>query len=93
MLLQVPTSAINLELMQYGVLGLAALLLGYFAWTSYKRLIDKNDKLEEKVEELQYRMNELLIEERDRMGKIIEENTRAIHDLRQIIVTTLLQQR
>jgi hypothetical protein len=38
-------------------------------------------------------MNELLIEERDRMGKIIEENTRAIHDLRQIIVTTLLQQR
>ena len=36
-------------------------------------------------------MTGLLLEERDRMGKIVEENTRAINDLRAIIVNTLIQ--
>ena len=79
------------QLLQYGVLGLVAFLLGYFAWVSYKRLLDKNDALEKKVDALQEEMTELLIEERDRMAKIIEDNTRAINDLRSIVVNTLLQ--
>ena len=91
LLQNVYTPQIQTQLLQYGVLGLVAFLLGYFAWVSYKRLLDKNDALEKKVDALQEEMTELLIEERDRMAKIIEDNTRAINDLRSIVVNTLLQ--
>ena len=40
-------------LLQYGVLGLLAFLLGYFAWMQYQRLVKKNDALEEKIDKLQ----------------------------------------
>jgi len=76
--------------LQYGVLGIVAFVLGYFAWTSYKKLVDRNDNLERKVDALQLEVRELLVEERDRMSRIIEENTKAITELRNIIVSALL---
>jgi len=90
-LLQLNQTAIQSTVLQYGILGIVAILLGYFAWNSYDRLLKRNDALEKKVDALQEEMTGLLIEERDRMGKIVEENTRAINDLRAIIVNTLLQ--
>ena len=90
-LLQINPYTIQATVLQYGILGIVAILLGYFAWSSYKRLIDRNDALEKKVDALQDEMTGLLLEERDRMGKIVEENTRAINDLRAIIVNTLIQ--
>ena len=90
-LLQVNPYTIQSTVLQYGILGIVAILLGYFAWNSWKRLLDRNDALEKKVDALQEEMTGLLIEERDRMGKIVEENTRAINDLRAIIVNTLIQ--
>lgn len=90
-LLQINPYTIQTTVLQYGILGIVAVLLGYFAWSSYKRLIDRNDALEKKVDALQDEMTGLLLEERDRMGKIVEENTRAINDLRAIIVNTLIQ--
>ena len=89
--LQINPYTIQTTVLQYGILGIVAVLLGYFAWSSYKRLIDRNDALEKKVDALQDEMTGLLLEERDRMGKIVEENTRAINDLRAIIVNTLIQ--
>ena len=91
MILQINQPAVQNSLLQYGILGIVALVLGYFAWDSYKRLVERNDALEIKVDALQAEMTSLLIEERDRMSKIIEENTRAINDLRSIVVSTLLQ--
>ena len=91
MILQINQPAVQTSLLQYGILGIVALVLGYFAWDSYKRLVERNDALEIKVDALQAEMTSLLIEERDRMSKIIEENTRAINDLRSIVVSTLLQ--
>lgn len=91
MLLQLNTPAIQGTLLQYGILGIVALTLGYLFWNSYNRMIVRNDALEKKVDALQDEMTGLLIEERDRMAKIIEENTRAINDLRTIIVSTLIQ--
>lgn len=90
MILQINQPAVQNGLLQYGILGIVALVLGYFAWDSYKRLVERNDALEKKVDALQEEMTSLLIEERDRMSKIIEENTRAINDLRSIVVSTLL---
>ena len=93
LLLQINPQTIQSQVAEYGILGLLAFLLGYFAWSSYKRLVEKNDALEKKVDALQEEMNSLLVEERDKMAKIIEDNTRAINDLRSIVVNTLLHLR
>jgi mannitol-1-phosphate/altronate dehydrogenase len=76
--------------LQYGVLGAVALLLGFFAWTQYKRLVEKNDKLEQKVDRLQQEMMEILVEERDRMSKLITDNTIALQELQKTIVTYIV---
>lgn len=91
MLLQLNTPVIQGTLIQYGILGIVALALGYLFWNSYNRMLVRNDALEMKVDGLQDEMTGLLIEERDRMAKIIEDNTRAINDLRTIVVSTLIQ--
>lgn len=90
-LLQIDPSTIQSQFVQFGVLGIISFLLGYFAWHSYKRLADKNDALELKVDRMQAEMTRLLIDERDRMSEIISENTKAIHDLRSIIINSLIQ--
>ena len=88
--LQIISSPIQSAFVQYGVLGIAAFLLGYFAWNSYKKLVDRNDALEKKVDNLQLEVRALLVEERDKMSRIVEENTKAITELRQIIVSALI---
>jgi hypothetical protein len=92
LLLNTQPSTIQSVLMEYGILGLLVFVLGYFAWNSYRKLVDRNDALEAKVDALQTEVRELLVEERDRMGKIVEENTKAINELRHIIVNALLVQ-
>ena len=88
--LQIVSNPIQSAFVQYGVLGITAFLLGYFAWNSYKKLVDRNDALEKKVDNLQLEVRALLVEERDRMSRIVEENTKAINELRQIIVSALI---
>lgn len=72
-------------LLQYGVLGILAFLLGYFAWMQYQRLVKKNDALEEKVDKLQEEMMTILVEERDRLAELIRENTLALNELQKTI--------
>ena len=85
-LLQVAeTAGIREYLLQYGVLGLLAFILGYFAWMQYQRLVKKNDDLEIKVDKLQEEMMNLLVEERDRLADLIKENTEAMRDLQKTI--------
>lgn len=72
-------------LLQYGVLGLLAFVLGYFAWIQYQRLVKKNDDLEAKVDKLQEEMMGLLVEERDRLAQLIRENTSALQELQKTI--------
>ena len=91
--LDIQESAINSTILQYGILGVVALLLGYFAWIQYKRLVVKNDKLEEKVDRLQQEMVQILVEERDRMSKLISENTQALNDLQRVITEYIIKQK
>ena len=85
------TDSIQEYLLQYGVLGLLAFLLGYFAWTQYQRLVKKNDDLEAKVDKLQEEMMLLLVEERDRLSQLIRENTQALADLQKTIVKYIVK--
>jgi len=86
-------SFIDHTFLQYGILGAVALLLGYFAWIQYSRLAFKNDKLEEKVDKLQQEMIEILVEERDRMSKLITDNTQALVDLQRVITEYMIKQK
>jgi len=90
--LQVQTETITSSFMQYGLLGIIALTLSYFAWSQYQRLLEKNDKLEEKVDKLQDEMMAILVEERDRMSKLITDNTIALQELQKTIVTFIVSQ-
>ena len=78
-------------LLQYGVLGLVAFILGYFAWIQYQRLIKKNDDLEEKVDKLQEQMMLLLVEERDRLSDLIRENTQVLAELQKTILKYIVK--
>ena len=90
--LQVQTETITSSFMQYGLLGIIALTLSYFAWSQYQRLLEKNDKLEEKVDKLQDEMMAILVEERDRKSKLITDNTIALQELQKTIVTFIVSQ-
>jgi len=92
-LLDIQPETINTSFLQYGILGVIALVLGYFAWTQYQRLVEKNDKLEEKVDKLQEEMMQILVEERDRMSKLISDNTSALQELQKTIVTYIVSQK
>jgi flagellar motility protein MotE (MotC chaperone) len=92
MLLQILNdNTIQSNLMQYGILGLLAFLLGYFAWMQYQRLVAKNDALEQKVDRMQEEMMQLLVEERDRLADLIKENTEVLNSLQKTIFTYMIK--
>lgn len=91
-LLEQPTvDLIQSSAMQYGILGMLAFLLGYFAWMQYQRLVLKNDALEQKVDKLQEEMMQMLAEERDRMAKLIQDNTEALNSLQKTIFKYMIK--
>jgi hypothetical protein len=81
----VDVNSLQFGLMQYGILGILAFLLGYFAWQQYLRLVKKNEELEAKVDKLQEDIMKLLIEERDRLDVLIRDNTAALQELQKMI--------
>lgn len=85
-----PVESIQTYLLQYGLLGVISIVLAYIAWSQYQKLVERNEALEEKVDGLQEEMNNLLIEERDRMSKLVEENTKALSELHRTIMTFML---
>lgn len=93
-LLQVSESEhIREYFLQYGVLGIMAFVLGYFAWMQYQRLAKKNDELEQKVDRLQEEMMSILVEERDRLADLIRENTLALNELQKTIFKYMVKNR
>jgi hypothetical protein len=81
------------HLFEYGVLGALALLLGYFAWNSYKRLEKKNDELEKKIDILQEDMLSIVSSERDRMAELVQKNTQALNELSRIILEYIVEKK
>jgi hypothetical protein len=82
---QINDSFVQSHLMEYGILGFLAFILGYFAWIQYKRLVKKNDDLEVKIDRLQIEMMGLLVDERDRLAELIRDNTAALQELQKTI--------
>lgn len=73
------------SLTEYGILGIAVLVLGYVTYNQWKGLVKKNKELEAKIDTLQTDMKNYL--ERDRMLLLqaIDHNTEAFNSLKDII--------
>jgi len=76
--------------LQYGILGVITVVLAYVAFQQYQKRIERNDMLEQKIDKVQKEMNDLLIEERDRMMKLIEDNTKALNELQRTILNFMI---
>lgn len=90
-LLEINSENLMSIVLQYGILGVAAVLLTYFAWLQWQRLVKKNDELEAKVDRLQDDMMQLLVEERDRMAELVNANTLALNELRKTILEYIIK--
>jgi hypothetical protein len=92
MLLQaIPTDQIQNMSLQYGVVGALALILGYFAWNQYTRLLKKNDELEEKIDRLQDEMMGLIVEQKDQLVELVQANTAALKDLQKLVLEYVIR--
>jgi predicted PurR-regulated permease PerM len=89
----VDSASVGSAFMQYGILGVLAFLLGYFAWQQYLRLVKKNEQLEEKIDKLQQQMMEILVEERDRLDTLIRDNTTALTELQKTIYKYMMNKK
>lgn len=85
-LLQTQPFGVFETLTQYGALGVITLGLGAALWSLLKRQIASEDRLKVKVEELQKEMNDYIRNDQNNMKQTIDNNTRALSDLRDLII-------
>jgi 3-mercaptopyruvate sulfurtransferase SseA len=85
-LLQVQSFGVFETLTQYGALGVITLGLGYVVWALLKRQIASEDRLKSKVEDLQKEMNDYIKTDLQKVTTALENNTKAMIDLRDIII-------
>lgn len=85
-LLQAQSFGVFETLAQYGALGIITLGLGAALWFLLKRQIASEDRLKIKVEELQKEMTDYVRNDQNHMKQTIDNNTKALTDLRDIII-------
>jgi hypothetical protein len=85
------TETVENSFLQYGVVGILALVLGYFAWNQYNRLVVKNDALEQKVDALQEEMMNLIVEQKDQLIDLVKANTEALRDLQKLVLEYVIR--
>jgi hypothetical protein len=83
-----PSFGVFNTLVQYGALGLVALAMGCALWFLLRRMIKTEDMLIEKVDSLQKEMNDYIRNDQSKMREVIEHNSRAMTDLKDIILST-----
>jgi hypothetical protein len=85
------TETVENSFLQYGVVGILALVLGYFAWNQYTRLVNKNDALEQKIDALQEEMMNLIVEQKDQLVDLVKANTEALRDLQKLVLEYVIR--
>lgn len=73
-------------LAQYGALGILILGLGAALWYLLKRQIENEEKLKARVDALEQDLGDYLRSDQGKMLQVIENNTKALKELREIIV-------
>lgn len=85
-LLQAASFGIFETLTQYGALGVITLGLGAALWFLLKRQIASEDRLKTKVEELQKEMNDYIKSDQNMLKTTIDNNTKALQEIRDLII-------
>jgi 3-mercaptopyruvate sulfurtransferase SseA len=85
-LLQVQSFGVFETLTQYGALGVITLGLGAALWFLLKRQIASEDKLKSQVDALQKEMNDYIRNDQNQVRQAIDNNTKALADLRDTII-------
>jgi hypothetical protein len=74
-------------LTQYGALGVITLGLGAALWFLLKRQIASEDRLKNRVDELEKEIKEYIRSDRDQLKSVVDNNTRAVENFREILLT------
>lgn len=86
LILEVPSFGVFETLTQYGALGVITLGLGAALWFLLKRQIASEDKLKNQVDALQKEINDYIRNDQNQIKLTIDNNTKALSDLRDLIV-------
>lgn len=89
----VPSFGVFETLTQYGALGVITLGLGAALWFLLKRQIASEDRLKSQVEDLQKELNHYVKNDAVTMKSSLENNTRALQDLKDIILQSSIKQK
>jgi uncharacterized protein HemX len=73
-------------LIQYGALGVLILGLGAALWYLLKRQIENEEKLKARLDAVEQDLGDYLRADQGKMLQVIENNTKALKELREIIV-------
>ena len=73
-------------LTQYGVLGIVSLGLGAALWYLLKRQIASEDRLKQRVDELQKELTDYIRNDQSMLKSTVENNTKALQELRDLVL-------
>jgi len=79
------------NLVNYGALGIMAFAMATALWFLLKRVIKAEDELKEKVESLHSQINEYIRDDQSKMREVIDHNSRAMTELRDVIMKALIK--
>jgi|LakMenE18May11ns_1017448.scaffolds.fasta_scaffold7303791_1 hypothetical protein len=89
MLLQtVPTAGVFDSLIQYGVLGIATLGLGWACWKLLQRQLETEERLNTKVDELEKKFDSYVDNDHTKLKGLVDSNIKAYLELRDMIVVS-----
>ena len=87
MILQtVPSAGIFDSLIQYGVLGIATLGLGWVCWKLLQRQLETEERLNKKLSELENKLSVYVEEDIEKLKDVAENNRKSYLELRDLIV-------
>ena len=90
MLLQtVPSAGVFDSLIQYGVLGIATLGLGWACWKLFQRQLETEERLNNKVDELEKKFDGYIDNDHAKLKNVVDSNTKAYLELRDMIVVNI----
>jgi cell division protein FtsB len=83
----VPSFGVFETLSQYGALGVVTLALGGALWYLLKRQLASEDNLKKDLQALQKELNDYIRDDQKVLKETIDNNTKALHDLRDMMLT------
>lgn len=89
-IIQVQSFGVFESLIQYGALGIITIGLGVALWFLLKRQIASEDKLKTRVDELQKELNDYIKHDAAHMKEVLDNNTRVLQDLKDIIMKVII---